>query len=70
MQILADVARRDGLLGLWSRRVIVPKCLYATLNRGLMYMVLSASKAGTALAMHSRGNLDRAQRVLPRIATR
>ena len=45
MQILADVARRDGLLGLWSRRVIVPKCLYATLNRGLMYMVLSALSA-------------------------
>ena len=34
-------AKRDGLLGLWSRRVIFWKCLFATLNRGLMYSTYS-----------------------------
>jgi hypothetical protein len=40
-QILRDVARRDGILGLWSGRIIIWKCLYATLNRGLMYGTLT-----------------------------
>jgi hypothetical protein len=40
-QILKDVAKRDGVLGLWSSRIIFWKSSYAVLNRGLMYMSLS-----------------------------
>lgn len=37
LQILAAVVVRDGFFGLWSLRVMPAKCLYALLNRGLMY---------------------------------
>lgn len=41
LQIVRDVVRRDGVLGLWSSRIIVWKSSYAIINRGLMYMSLS-----------------------------
>jgi hypothetical protein len=31
------VVRRDGIGGLWSLRVMPAKCMYAFINRGLMY---------------------------------
>ena len=37
LRILGDVIQRDGFFGLWSFRVMPAKCLYAFLNRGLMY---------------------------------